>query len=54
MAGVKCDNKRECLCQEKSCERNGKCCECVAYHREMGNFPGCMRDNLKKIGNAAK
>ncbi|MDR1133474.1 MAG: DUF6485 family protein [Synergistaceae bacterium] len=25
-----------------SCSRHGKCCECVAYHRGSGEFPGCF------------
>lgn len=22
--------------------RKGKCCECIAYHRNMGELPGCL------------
>jgi hypothetical protein len=25
-----------------SCPRKGKCCECLAYHRRMGQLPGCF------------
>lgn len=38
-----CDNKRECPCHSKDCERYGKCCECVVFHREKGNLPVCLR-----------
>ena len=24
------------------CSKNGKCCECVAYHQRMGEFPACF------------
>jgi hypothetical protein len=30
-----------CACTY-SCSRRGKCCECVAYHRSNGEFPGCF------------
>jgi len=23
------------------CEKRGKCCECVAYHRKRGELPAC-------------
>jgi len=23
------------------CEKKGKCCQCVAYHRKRGELPGC-------------
>lgn len=36
-----CDNKNECSCTY-SCPRRKKCCECVAYHRSMGEVPGCF------------
>ena len=44
MERSKCDNKHECLCPNKTCERNGKCCDCIAYHREQGNLPVCLRE----------
>ena len=31
----------ECNCTF-SCSKHGKCCECVAYHRKMGEFPACV------------
>ena len=34
-------NKNMCTCTY-TCERRGRCCECVAYHREMGEIPGCF------------
>ncbi|MBN1619378.1 hypothetical protein JW890_01520 [candidate division WOR-3 bacterium] len=24
------------------CSKKGICCECVAYHRDMGELPGCF------------
>ncbi len=36
-----CDNKNPCSCTYP-CSRHGKCCECVAYHRANGEFPGCF------------
>ncbi|MDR0596085.1 MAG: hypothetical protein LBG50_00885 [Clostridiales Family XIII bacterium] len=31
----------KCSCTY-SCENHAKCCECVAYHRDMGQFPACF------------
>lgn len=37
-----CDNTRPCPCTYP-CPRHGKCCECVAYHRDKeGGVPGCF------------
>lgn len=39
-----CENSREnlamCNCTYP-CARKGKCCECVAYHRQSGELPAC-------------
>ena len=32
-----------CPCP-KDCPRHGKCCLCVAHHREHGKLPVCMRE----------
>lgn len=38
-----CGNKRDCACTYPGCPRHGKCCECVAYHRDKeGGIPGCF------------
>lgn len=42
-----CENKHPCECHSTSCERHGKCCDCVAYHKAGGDLPVCLR-NLKK------
>ena len=34
-------NLKGCTCTY-SCERRGKCCECVRHHRENGEMPGCF------------
>ena len=37
-----CDNTRPCPCTYP-CPRHGKCCECVAYHRDKeSGVPGCF------------
>ncbi len=35
-------NAAECTCTYEPCSRKGKCCECIAYHRRMGELPGCV------------
>ena len=34
-------NRAECT-RTYDCERRGRCCECVAYHRSMKQIPGCF------------
>ena len=37
-----CDNKRPCPCTY-ACPRHGKCCECVAHHRDHDEgVPACF------------
>ncbi|MBN1493040.1 MAG: hypothetical protein JW938_02725 [Candidatus Omnitrophica bacterium] len=40
-----CNNKeknmKKCTCTY-SCEKRGICCECVFYHRSIGEIPGCF------------
>jgi len=35
-------NLKMCNCTYEPCERKGICCECIAYHRRMGELPGCL------------
>jgi hypothetical protein len=35
-------NKLACTCTYDACSRRGKCCECVSYHRDKGQVPGCF------------
>ncbi len=35
------DNRSSCACTY-GCERSGKCCACVRYHRGRGEFPACF------------
>ena len=34
-------NAKNCNCSYP-CSRKGLCCECVAYHRRLGEIPGCF------------
>lgn len=43
-------NKASCPCTYAGCPRQGKCCECVAHHREAGELPGCY---FSKAGEAS-
>ena len=40
-----CENEKQnlenCNCSYPGCPRKGKCCECIAYHRRMGELPAC-------------
>ncbi|MDI6631229.1 MAG: DUF6485 family protein, partial [Thermoanaerobacteraceae bacterium] len=35
-------NLKSCTCTYAHCDKKGLCCECVAYHREHGELPGCF------------
>ena len=34
-------NQQRCTCTYTSCERRGKCCECLQYHLSKKQLPGC-------------
>ncbi|MDR1389456.1 MAG: DUF6485 family protein [Treponema sp.] len=50
------DNKKNCNCSF-SCGKAGICCQCLAYHRGLGELPGCYfpseaeRTADRSIGN---
>lgn len=35
-------NLKDCSCTYSSCDKKGKCCECIRYHRERNELPGCL------------
>ena len=35
-------NKSNCTCTYEPFSRKGKCCECIDYHWNMGELPGCL------------
>jgi len=35
-------NRAKCTCTYEPCSRKGLCCECLTYHRSMGELPGCL------------
>ena len=44
-----CDNNRDCPCTY-ACPRHGKCCACVAHHRDHNEgVPGCFFSNLSAL-----
>lgn len=36
------ENKIGCTCTATTCSNRGICCDCVRYHRENGEIPGCF------------
>ncbi len=36
------ENRLDCTCTYEPCPRKGNCCQCLAYHRRMGELPGCL------------
>ena len=41
----------KCSCPDTSCRRNGKCAECLAYHKEKGNLSKCQKEAKMKEEN---
>lgn len=42
------DIKKRCPCTYSSCDRLGKCCECVQYHLRANELPGCIFAKISK------
>ncbi len=44
-----CENYKKnmamCNCTYSGCPRKGTCCECLHYHRKMGELPACYFSN---------
>jgi hypothetical protein len=36
-----CTNKIKCPCTFKDCDKHGKCCECIDFHRKCKELPAC-------------
>jgi hypothetical protein len=34
-------NQARCNCTYEPCSRQGRCCECITYHRDAGELPAC-------------
>ncbi|MDD3777287.1 MAG: DUF6485 family protein [Actinomycetota bacterium] len=34
-------NLKICNCSYEPCPRKGICCQCIEYHRNMGELPAC-------------
>jgi hypothetical protein len=34
-------NLKRCNCTYEPCARKGICCECISYHKNMGELPAC-------------
>ncbi len=45
-------NLENCNCTYPGCEKKGMCCECIRFHREMGEIPACLfPDDIEKTFN---
>ncbi len=36
------ENLKNCTCTYEPCSRKGVCCECIMYHKRIGEIPGCL------------
>jgi len=42
-------NLSRCNCTYEPCSKKGICCECIAYHRKLGELPACyFPDDVEK------
>ena len=43
-------NEENCTCANTECERHGKCCECINYHRQLEkpSLVCCLRPLVEK------
>ena len=37
-------NLASCNCTYEPCDKKGRCCECVSYHRSLDELPACYFD----------
>ena len=45
----KSQNMSRCNCTYEPCSRKGICCECLHYHKNMGQLPACyFPDDVEK------
>ena len=49
---MECNKKRnleKCNCTYEPCDKKGICCECIAYHKKLGELPACFfPDDVEK------
>ena len=36
------ENKQRCTCTYEPCSRKGLCCDCITYHWNHRELPGCL------------
>lgn len=35
-------NMNKCNCTYEPCSKKGYCCECIEYHKKLGELPACV------------
>lgn len=42
-------NLTQCNCTYEPCSKKGLCCECILYHKSLGELPACVfPDDVEK------
>jgi hypothetical protein len=42
-------NLTRCNCTYEPCSKKGLCCECIRYHKSLGQLPACVfPDDVEK------
>ena len=45
-------NKAICNCTYEPCAKKGICCECIIYHKRLGELPACFfPDDVERTYN---
>jgi len=39
---MSCSNVKECICPDKTCPNNGRCCACIIKHKNTDSVPFCL------------
>jgi hypothetical protein len=42
MECISTESKKHCTCTYMSCDKRGNCCQCISFHRNKGEIPGCF------------
>lgn len=42
MACISEKSLKHCTCTYSACDKRGNCCQCVSYHKDRGEVPGCL------------
>jgi hypothetical protein len=42
MECVSTTSRQHCTCTYTGCDKRGNCCQCIQFHRQRDEIPGCF------------